>query len=248
MKIFYGKRGFTLLEVIITISILAVMMISTSVLLRSSFDMKLAIGNKTETAAMLNSTLTTLTTDLKHSFMLSVNKDKERIADGLARTVFKYSAFGGNSRLAFTTMYNIAPKKNMGGGELSYVIYETKDSEEYPGRKDLYRGSSGGNPVSDFREEMPMKIIAKGIKSLKLEMWNGDSWRTDWDTEKSEFKQSIPKMVRVALTGYSTTPLEGEEDLAAGNSDFDTLRLTVVYLPYSKRFPELKEKTGSMSL
>ena len=31
-----GKRGFTLLEVIITISILAVMMISTSVLLRSS--------------------------------------------------------------------------------------------------------------------------------------------------------------------------------------------------------------------
>ena len=38
--------------------------------------MKLAIGNKTETAAMLN--LLTLTTDLKHSFMLSVNKDKER--------------------------------------------------------------------------------------------------------------------------------------------------------------------------
>ena len=134
----------------------------------------------------------------------------------------------------------------MGGGELSYVIYETKDSEEYPGRKDLYRGSSGGNPVSDFREEMPMKIIAKGIKSLKLEMWNGDSWRTDWDTEKSEFKQSIPKMVRVS---HSTQQLlEGEEDLAAGNSDFDTLRLTVVYLPYSKRFPELKEKTGSMSL
>ena len=90
--------------------------------------------------------------------------------------------------------------------------------------------------------------LAKGIKSLNLDMWNGDAWRTDWDTEKSEFKQSTPKMVRISLVGYTTTPFEGEEDIVVGNSDFDSMRLTVVYLPYSNRFPELKDKTGSMNL
>lgn len=241
-----SQAGFTLLEVILTISILAVMMISTSVLLRSSLDMKISLSQRSLIAGKMNAALTTLSKDISQAFMLSVNKDKERVLDGQVRTIFKYSSFGGGSTLTLTTMNNSPAKKNVHEGELAFVVYELKDSKAFPGRKDLYRGASGVVP-SDFRTAPESKVIAKGIKAFSLEMWNGDSWLTEWSTEKSDFKQSIPKMVRITLVGYSMEPIEGEEDVALESDDFETRRVTAVYLPYSERFKELKSKTGSMS-
>ena len=240
------NKGFTLLEVILTVAILSVMMLATSVLMRSSFDMKVALSQRANQAGKLNSVLATVSKDLSHAFMVSVNKDKERVNDGQIRTQFKVSSFGGNSKFSLTTMNNTAAKKNTQEGELSYVVYELKDSEDYPGRKDLYRGATGVVP-EDFRDEPKLQILMRGLKSIKLEMWNGDSWISDWDTERSDYKQTIPKMVRVNLTGYSAYPTEGEEDPVIGTDEFDTARITAVYLPYSKKSKELKSKTGSMN-
>ena len=238
--------GFTLLEVVITISILSVMMISSSVLLQSSLDMKITLSQRAAISGKLNSALTLLSEDISHAFTLSVNKDKERVSEGKVRTLFKLSAFGGATKLSFTAMRNQVSKKNKKEGELAYIVYELKDSESQPGRKDLYRGVTGVIP-DDFREEPESKLIAKGIKKLTFEMWNGDSWKTDWSTEKSEFKQTIPKMVRITIVGYSIEPEEDEEDIALESADFETRRITAVYLPYALRFKELKDKTGSMS-
>jgi hypothetical protein len=214
--------------------------------MRSSLDMKIGLSQKANQAGKLNSLLTLVSNDISHAFMVSVNRDKERVNDGQIRTLFKVSSFGGKTKISLTTMNNTVAKKNLKEGELSFVVYEMKDSEKYPGRKDLYRGAVGVIP-EDFREAPPLKLIANGIKGLKLEMWNGDSWVSDWDTEKSDYKQSIPKMVRINLTGYTMYPLEGEEDIARGTDEFDTRRITAVYLPYSQKSKELKSKTGSIN-
>lgn len=238
-------RGFTLLEVIITISLLAVMMVSVSALMGGSLDMKIALSQRAQTAGRMNSALTQISSDLTHAFMLSVNNDKERILEGKPRTIFKLSDFAGRTKLVLTTMKNGAVKKNIGEGELSFVTYELKDSEALPGRKDLYRGSVGVIP-DDLNSDIETKLIARSIKMMKLEMWNGDSWRTEWNTEKSEFKQTIPKMVKITLVGYDMEPAEGDEDLAKDSDEFDTLRTTAVYLPYAQRFEELKSRNGSL--
>lgn len=240
------KSGFTLLEVIITISLLAAIMISVTALLSGSLDMKLALSQRTQIAATINRVMTIMAEDLTHSFMLSVNEDKERVSQGVPRTIFEYSNFAGRPKVAFTSMRNTSIKRNAGEGELSYIVYEIRDSERYPGRKDLYRGVTGVVPT-DFKDEPAMKALAVGIKSIKLEMWNGSDWREEWSTKKSEFKQSIPKMIRITVVGYSTVPEEGQADEATETDEFDTTRVSVVYLPYSQRFEELKSGSSTIN-
>ena len=208
--------------------------------------MKVALGQRSVIAGKINSVLNIIQKDLAHSFMLSVNKDKERVSEGKVRSIFKYSNFSGKSKLQFTTMFNTNVKKDTKEGETAYVVYELRDSEKLPGRTDLYRGSIGVIP-SDFRNDPPMKLIMEGVREFKLEFWNGNSWIDNWNTEKSDFRQSIPRLVRVSFVAYTMKPFDGDDDIAIESNDFDTRRTTIVHLPYSERFKELKPKTGSVT-
>ncbi|MCY4380524.1 MAG: prepilin-type N-terminal cleavage/methylation domain-containing protein [Proteobacteria bacterium] len=243
------QQGFTLLEVLITISLLAFMVIAISSLMRGSVDMRLGLSEQTQVISRLNTAMHMMKKDLEHTYMLSVNYDKHMIMDGVTNTFFKVTSFGGQTTVSFTTMNAQNNYGDAQRGELITVEYEVKESERFPGRLALFRGEM----TLGFDGEITTRLVVEGIESFTFEMWNGDGWLSTWDTEKSDFKQSIPRLVRVAVRAYPTDP--ESDDPSAQNSIMDVNepgafaeRRTIVLLPWARRFIELKDKTKTLRL
>lgn len=248
----YRNKAFTLLEVIITLALLSIMMVSVSLLLRGSLDMRLSLSDKATVNSRVNIALERLKRDLEHAYFLSLNKDKELFKDGVNYTFFKVTRFAGQTTISFTAMVHPSVAEEHELGELQRVYYELKESERYQGRNALYRGSL---PVGT-EEEVSTRVIAEGIKTLNVEMWTGSDWSPEWDTEKSDYRDFLPPLVQVQLTAYLGDP---EDEEGAGPSDeeikADDLqgphpgeRRSIVYLPWAKRFGLLKPPKVSREL
>ena len=83
-----NNRGFTLLEVIITITLLSTIVLTVSQLLRYSIDMRQSLSTKDKATQKLNRILTKLSSDLSHAFIIST-KNLGRVKVNKNRTLFE---------------------------------------------------------------------------------------------------------------------------------------------------------------
>ena len=240
----HKKTGFTLLEVMITLTILVTMIYTISQLLRSSVDMRLALSQKDKITVKANRILNKLSYDISHSFLLS-NLDSLRTA-GKGRTIFHIEKSVEGDSLRMTYQGHKPIRANSKESNLSYVVYRLKEAKKYPGRTHLYRGEFPRIP-EDFKEDPPMRIFTNNVKSIKLEAWNGDDWvRDSWDSTSGDTKNKLPHMVRIEIILWSETPIEGvKED--ESNQALDKYS-TIVYLPNALDIDEVKERVNSLKL
>lgn len=244
------QHGFTLLEVMITLSILSIMMLAVSALLRGSLDMRGAISEKNTTISRLNIALDMIKQDFEHAYLLSINNKSLMGNNAINYTYFQVQTFANTSEAAFTALTQEIPQPNIPSGELTRLVYKIQDSPRYPNRKALYRGALGVG----FEGDPQPKLIVEGIKFLRFELWNGESWIGEWDSKKSEFKERMPYMVRITIRAYLSDPPEASE----GGSTIEetdnaalpeqTERRTIVHIPWAKRFPEIKNKPKTLRL
>jgi hypothetical protein len=98
-----------------------------------------------------------------------------------------------------------------------------------------------------FKEKPPMQLFVEYIKSLSVEMWDGEKWRKDgWDSSRGETNNRVPHMVRITILGWDQEPIEGV--LADEAQETLTQFSTVVYLPGALSFNELKKRMSSFDL
>ena len=238
-------RGFTLLEVMITLALLSVMMVSVSMLLRGSLDMRLSLSDKNTVISRLNIALESIKKDLEHAYLLSVNNDKELMKDGINYTFFRLSDFSGVTSLSFTSMVYPAYRTGEPQGELQRILYELKESTVYKGRNALYRAALSVGT----QEKLETRLMVEGIRSLSFEMWTGSSWSSEWDTSKSTYREHLPPLVRVVISAYLQDPdpdelsSTAEEGLADIPGAHPGERRTLVYIPWAQRFELLKPPT-----
>lgn len=240
-----GKRGFTLLEVVLTLAILMTMMVAVTNLMRSSFDLRFAMAQEARVTQRLDGALQRLSGDLAHAYVISA-KDILRTA-GKRRTVFKIDKSTSGDKLAFTFMNHRSVRKNAKEGDLSYVVYELKTSDTHPDRRHLYRGETARVPeeVWKFREQPPMQRIAEHIHTFEVEAWNGDSWgKFNWNSTSGDTRDMMPRMLRISLRGWLIDP----EDAESGDEEALVPYSTVVYLPYAKELKEQKDRASSFRL
>lgn len=243
----HGSRqeGFTLLEVIITISLLTFMAISISTLMRSSVDMRLGLSEQAKVTSRLNTAMELLRKDLLGTYMLSVNYDKATLVDGATPTYFRVDTFGEKTTISFTTMNGITSMSDQPSGELIEVSYELKTSELSEDRLALYRGEK----VLGFKGDIETELVTEGIAYVLLEMWNGEGWTLQWNTDKSRFKQSIPHLVRLTIRAYPRDPMDedGPEEFTAEEIFLAAAECrTMIYLPWARRYSELKQKPKTL--
>ena len=154
---FKREAGFTLLEVIITLTILSGMVFAASTLMRASFDMRSALSQQNKVTQRLNTTLQRLNYDLTHIFVLDDKMPGRN--DGLRRrTVFKVVESAGSQKIAFTYMGHEATRANSKESSLSYVVYEVRPSDKYPGRGHLFRGEFPRVP-ENFKTDIKFDVI-----------------------------------------------------------------------------------------
>ncbi|MBI2601530.1 MAG: prepilin-type N-terminal cleavage/methylation domain-containing protein [Deltaproteobacteria bacterium] len=235
------QRGFTLLEVIITLTILVSMVYAITQMIRASFDVRYALGQEAMVTHRFNTIMEAFSRDIGHAFIVP-SKDTVR-AGGKARTVFKITKSMDSDSLALTYSAHQAIRAHAKEADLAYVVYQVRASKKDPSRKNLYRGETMRMP-EDFRDDPPMAVLAEDIASLQFEAWNGDSWMRDkWDSTSSDTKDRLPQMVRVIVQAWTQNASDRTED-----SKPDVQYTSVIYLPTALDFDELKQHTSSYKL
>ncbi len=238
-----SNSGFTLLEVMITLTILVTMVYTVAQLIRSGFDVKEALSQKAKITHRFDVVMDALSKDISGAFIVSV-KDTVRTTSGQKRTIFKISKQGDSDTIAATYVGHRAIRENAKESDISYFRYEVRESKKEPGRKNLYRGESIRVP-KDLNEEIPMVLIAEDIAAIRFEPWDGESFSKDkWDSTNGDMRDMLPRMVRVTVLAWEESP---EERL--GKEVKPTVQYsTILFLPYALDFNQAKQPTSSFSL
>ncbi len=236
-----SEAAFTLLEVMITLSILVTMVYAIAQMVRTGFDVKEALSQRAKVTHRFNVALEALAKDLTGAFIIST---KDTTRDGnQKRTLFRITK-GDSDSLAFTYVGHQAIRTNAKESDISFVKYEIRESKTEPGRKHLYRGESPRVP-KDFKDSIPMFVLAEDVGSLKIEAWQGDEYsKNKWDSSQGDTKDLLPQMVRVTILAWEETP----EERLGKDIKPSVQYTTAIYMPYALDFNELRSRNASYSL
>lgn len=236
-----NSRGFTLIEVVITVAILMSLTIAIASMLKSGFEVKSGLSEKAAMLHRLSVAMDKIAKDVQFTFYVSLKDADKNGIDRKMKTVFKIEKGSPGDKLTLTTKTHQAIRSGAAESEFTYVIYDLKDSQDQPGRKDLYRAETPAIPL-DLKDEPPMRLLAKNIKAVTYEFWRGDEWvKNDyWDTGRGETRNILPKLVKITVEAYLHEAKEG--DVRDESTDAATDKLsTVVYIEDSAPYPELKQ-------
>lgn len=240
------ERGFSLIEVVITIGILMSLTLAVASMLRSGFDVKAGLAQKSKVSHRLSVAMQKISDDIQHTFFVSTKSSFQNPIERKMKSIFKIDKNGSKGdKLSLTTKTHRAIVSGKFESDLTYVVYEIRESKDVPGRSHLYRGEFPYIPA-DLRDDPPFRVLAKHLKNIKFEAWTGEKWSGDyWDTSRGDTRNLLPKMVKVTLEAWAEErePDDGKDETY--DQQIEVLS-TVIFLNDSLDYAELK--TGSKSI
>ena len=245
MKESMRRNGFTILEVILSLAILMTLSMFAVQAIRNGLDMRDALSERSRVTQRLAVAMDMIVKDLGHVFIINTRDVRLNPGSRVTKGILRIKAESGKGfELALTTMTHRAINANSHESDQSYVVYKLVPNKDNPDITDLYRGETKVLP-ENFREEIPMKAIARNIKGMAFQMWTGEKWDKDrWDTESSDWRNRLPQMVMVELEAWDQDFRGTEKE---GVTDGATSKLnTVVFIEAAYNYKELKERSGSI--
>ncbi len=226
-------RAFTLLEVILSLAILASLMSGVAMLLKNSSAVKEGVSTAGNVNHRLQVAMEKISRDLAHAFMVSRTDFDRR-----TKAIFRIEKHAGNDRLFLTTGTHRPKKVHSKESNMTYVIYEVRKDEDGQEPTHLFRGETVRVPES-FRAEVETVVLARAVKSLKIVPWNGARWLEErWHSNRGEQRNKLPHMVRVELEAYESVALE--EDGARWEEAATVSLKTAVFNHFAINFAQVK--------
>ena len=186
-------RGFTLIEVLIAMAIVAVMAVMTIGSLSEIDHASSAAKEQDERAAAARLALRRMGRELSMAF-LSDNYDTRRYRDPLTLFV------GREDELLFTTMAHVRLYRDARESDQSIVAYKLDSDPDHSGEKALFRREK---PRLDDEPDRGGKsaLVADHVTALKLQYWDAKrkDWAREWTTRSTEHAKELPQRVRIEL-------------------------------------------------
>jgi len=198
-----NTHGFTLLEIIIAIGILAAMTMTMTDITTGIMFSKKRAEQRNETRHGVAIALSKISDDLKMAFQA----DKK--FDGKDKS-YKTGFVADTNKMNFSTMSNVHFVKNNRDTDQIHVGYFLVKNNE--GNTDLVRRNT--NHLTDDLEEGGQGfVLINDVKDFDLEYFDGNKkeWQDKWDTESISSAGKLPQIVKVKITVYGE-PLLDDED------------------------------------
>jgi len=244
-----NQRGFSLLEVMLSLGILVTLSMALTSMLRANLDIRDALSQNNTVSHKLARVMEKIAVDLEHVYLLS-DKDLERYGNpGIrqVKSVFQVTPGSKGDEVRMTTLSHLPMKKDSKESDATYVVYRLEEDKD-TGRTNLIRFETARVP-EDFKEEGIGRILARGISEFRVQAWRGDQWSKDrWDSTRSEWKNILPRMLRVEIAAWED-PADPESKSRSVYSDdkesFARMK-TIVYLMNSLGMKELRSGSASI--
>lgn len=236
------QRGFTLLEVMVTMGILMTLVVGVATMLRSSIDVKQALARESRITHRMSIAINKMSYDIEHAFITGLNDDQRGGAGRQFKTIFKIDKGGETDKLSMSVTGYKPLKAGPYRSDTAYVVYEVRDAKDAPGRKHLYRGVSLLTR-DDLKEDPEMHVFVRNIKSIRVIPWNGDSWTPNdrWDSSRGEWRDRMPHIVKLEVETWNEDDHEVSADAPADDKSNNTVSVkTVVMIQQARQMKELK--------
>ena len=190
-----NSGGFTLIEVMTALTILAIMAtITFSVVLNSSMRSR-ALDREMELKMAANSIVNLIVEDLKGAF----------IRQGVVPYFIGEDSFhreDPNDAVSLITTSTLPINPQAVGGDLAEVGYRLSFDEEEGKGGVLYRREE--SPVrAPFEEGGGSYEISGKVRSLNLRYYDGEDWMDDWDSQdmsREHMVNKLPREIEIEIT------------------------------------------------
>jgi hypothetical protein len=147
-----------------------------------------------------------------------------------------------NSELRLTTLTHQPRIASAHESDQTFVVYRIEKDKDNQ-RPYLFRGETPRIP-DNFEEDVPMVVLAKNIKALRIKPWTGEKWEDEWNTGRNDYRDMLPRMVKIEIDAY-TNDLQDETTPYAEGDPVTTLR-TVVMIPRAVEMKEMKDRSKTL--
>lgn len=257
------QSGFTLIEIIIAIGILASLSLYAVNALTNQIETRNRLQRSNSAIHAAHTAMMRLVDDLRHAYYLTGNEEQvaRSNSDVIGRPMF---VFNSTPRLLLMTQAHQSLMANRAESNMAYVQYVVcpdlfapseicRQSESTGSAKRLVRivDTSLKKVADDAVISGSMQVLVYDIKELKLTAWNGQDFVPDWNTERSDFGKRLPKMVKIDLSVFMpedelVTKARENNSTNSVNERPSTALSTIVYLMYSAGQPDLKEAKAEL--
>lgn len=236
-----SESGLTLIEMILTMTILISLSIGSVMVIRNSLNLRDSLSSRNKLSHKLNTIMQKISYDLEHAYILSTKDAKTRPLKRSTKTIFERNNDGS---IRFTTTSHRASKANAPESDQTLVAYELRKDKENSGRMDLYRGETKVIPKR-LKDDVPMQLLAKGVHKFEVIPWDGTKFDDGrWSSDRSDHRNQLPRLVKVHIE-----VLEIDDDIGDERAveEIATSALTsVIYLQKSWGLDEHKEYSGGI--
>lgn len=195
------SRGFTLLEMLVALAILASIGALLYRSLSTSFRAKAWVGEVNDRYHEGRQVMHRITSELRMAFLRFEVPEQLREENPAVLTRFE----GSEEKINFATTAHlrlVANAKESDQSEIGYFLKNSSRDSKYRG-KTLFRRES--KRVDDrYDKGGTIWPVVDGVKEFKLEYWDetkaigDDAWQSDWDTQ-SEDQDLLPSRIRITL-------------------------------------------------
>jgi general secretion pathway protein J len=186
-------RGFTLIEVLIAMGIVAAMAVMTIGSLSEIDRASTQVRQQEDQESAARVALSRLTRELEMAF-LSDNYDTAHYRDPL--TLF----LGRGDGVLFTTFAHVRLYRDAKESDQSIVEYLLDSDPDHPGERALIRREK---PRLDDEPDRGghKDLVADHVTSLTLQYWDKTrkDWVKEWSTRTPEHAKELPQRVRIEL-------------------------------------------------
>lgn len=192
-----SESGFTLLEIILAIGILATIVMLAMNLLSD----EMAVRQKITNVYPFEKIMERIAKDISGSYLLP-SKTGNQFNMGEKETKFVYVTT--DSDLVFSVVNHASLIRNSSESNFANMRYYTKknfstDKLELLRVVDANIKPNESITTSGVGTSM---VLVEDIKSFSLKFWNGKKFADDWDSSKNETLGKLPVMVKINLILY----------------------------------------------
>jgi prepilin-type N-terminal cleavage/methylation domain-containing protein len=194
------QAGLTLLEVMLAISILAVMMVLAWRTMATSMSSRDNVERFEFRNHELRMAMARMVADFEASY-LSRNEDTNAPHP---RTMFIAKSNSKLPEVRFSTFGHRVLWADANESEQTVISYVSRSSPDRPGATDLVRREQR-RLSNELPDDVPAEydVLIHDIGTLKLEFWNWKSteWQDTWDTTQADGQKGwLPSRVRITVT------------------------------------------------
>ncbi len=189
------RQAFTLLELLVAMTIMAVITASLYSTLRIAFRVKDTVQQLVAPRARVNAIF-----DIIRSDLICVAGPGTELAGSF---LGESEAYNNNDTLVFYSS-NYTPVDNEIACDMYRVKYALEKYEPWQGYALVKYIAT--NVFSDSDQFAREEILCRGIYSLKFEYYDGLSWLNSWDSEANQ--PALPLMVRMIIETSENNSIE----------------------------------------